>query len=116
MLSVLNMFISFSPSIPLLPKKSKGSDCSLLKTNKQARLVERKVGFISDVDYWGREVGGRLTKSRLPSSTAANQWGKSFYRQKNGDRCRNSTVNSDSNLQIDYQWSDQRHLDCFRYS
>ena len=89
MLSVLNMFISFSPSIPLLPKKSKGSDCSLLKTNKQARLVERKVGFISDVDYWGREVGGRLTKSRLPSSTAANQWGKSFYRQKlRGTTCR----------------------------
>ena len=89
MLSVLNMFISFSPSIPLLPKKSKGSDCSLLKTNKQARLVERKVGFISDVDYWGREVGGRLTKSRLPSSTTANQWGKSFYRQKlRGTTCR----------------------------
>ena len=32
------------------------------KANKQARLVERKVGFISDIDYWGREVGRRLTK------------------------------------------------------
>ena len=45
-------------------------------------MVERKIGFISDVDYWGREVGGRLTKGQLPSSTTGKQWGKSFYRQK----------------------------------
>ena len=92
MLSVLNMFISFSPSMPALPKKCEGSDCSLLKTNKQARLVERKVGFISDIDYWGREVGRRLTKRWLPSSTAASQWGESFYRQKlRGTTCRKIT-------------------------
>ena len=82
MLSVLNTFISFSPSLPSqCYQEYEGSDCSLLK-KKQARLVERKVGFISDVDSWGREVGGRLTKGQLPSSTAGNQWGKSFYRQK----------------------------------
>ena len=61
-----------------------GLAAHLSNAKKQARLMERKVGFISDVDYWGREVGGRLTKSRLPSSTAANQWGKSFYRWKLG--------------------------------
>ena len=53
-----------------------------MKASKQARLLERKVGFISDVDYWGREVGGRQTKGQLPSSTTGKQWGKSFYRQK----------------------------------
>ena len=33
-----------------------------------------------------------------------------------GSTCRNSTVISNSHLQIDHQWSDQHHLDCFRYS
>ena len=33
-----------------------GLAACLSKAKKQARLVERKVGFISDVDYWGREV------------------------------------------------------------
>ena len=38
------------------------------------------------------------------------QWGKSFYKQKEGVICRNSAVSSDSHLQIGHQWSDQHHL------
>ena len=30
--------------------------------------------------------------------------------------CRNSTVSSDSHLEIGHRWSDQRHLGCFKYS
>ena len=33
-----------------------------------------------------------------------------------GTICRNSTVISESHLQSGHQWSDQRHLGCFRYS
>ena len=32
-----------------------------------------------------------------------------------GTICRNSTVISESHLQSGHQWSDQRHLGCFRY-
>ena len=42
--------------------------------------------------------------------------GKSFYRRREGATCRNSTVSSDSHLELGHWWSDQRHLDCFRYS
>ena len=61
-----------------------------------------------------REKGRHLFKSQLPP--ADNQWGKRFYRQNEGAICRNSTVSSDRHLQIGHQWSDQLHLDCFRYS
>ena len=40
--------------------------------------------------------------------------GKNFYRQRDGVACRNSTVSSDSHLQIGHGWSDQSHLDCFK--
>ena len=42
--------------------------------------------------------------------------GESFYKLREGATCRNNTVSSDSHLQIGYRYTDQRHLDCFRYS
>ena len=87
------------------------------KANKQARLVERKVRSISDAVTG---MGGgwtsvqRLTPTQPP--TPGNQWGKSFYRQKKGATCRNSTVSSDSHLQTGHRQSDQCHLNCLKYN
>ena len=41
---------------------------------------------------------------------------KSFYRQREGFTCRNRAVSSDSHLEIGRRWSDQLHLECFKYS
>ena len=41
----------------------------------------------------GESGGGHVSKGQL-SPTISNQWGKSFYRQKEGAPCRNSTVSS----------------------
>ena len=65
-----------------------------------------------------RRAGGegrRLSKGQLPSTTGQSV-GKSFYRWREGATCRNSTVSSDSHLGIGHRWSDQRHLDCFKYN
>ena len=87
-----------------------------LRGNKQARLVESKVFFISDAC----NCGGRVVDihPQVGSPYPCNQWGKSFYRHKQGwgTTCRNSIVISDSHLQIGHQWFDQRHVGCFRYS
>ena len=32
------------------------------------------------------------------------------------DRCRNGIVSSDSHLETGHWWSDDFHLDCFKYS
>ena len=72
------------------------------KANKQARLVERKVCFISDADSWA----GGWTSIPRPTHLAGSRWGKSFYRQKKRAMCRNITVSSDSHLQVGQQWSD----------
>ena len=59
------------------------------KANKQARLVQRKVCFISDVAMGG-EGGRHLSKGRLPPWQAE---GESIYRQsleRRGATCRNS--------------------------
>ena len=42
--------------------------------------------------------------------------GKSSYRRWEGVTCRNSTVSSDSHLEVGHQQSDQRHRGGFRYS
>ena len=69
------------------------------KANKQARLVERKVCFISDASSLvGGGDGGHLSKGQLP--TAEKQWGKRFFRLREGAPCRNSTVSSVGRLQI----------------
>ena len=71
-----------------------------LKVGEEARLVERKVCFILDAGTWG---GGRMDLLTII--------GQNFYRQRKGATCRNSTVSSDSHLEIGHRWSDQRHLD-----
>ena len=53
---------------------------------------------------------------KADAPTTDNQWGKSFYRLKQEATCRNSTVGSDSQLQIGHWQADQLHLDCFMYS
>ena len=57
--------------------------------------------------------------SHPKADTLPHNWqsvGKNFYRQREGAMCRNSTVSSDSHLETDHQWSDQSHLDCFKYN
>ena len=85
------------------------------KASKQARLVERKVCFISDAGNWRREGGGRLL-SKANSPTPDKAAGENVYKQRwgsGGTPRRNSTVISHSHLQIGHQWSDQHDLDHF---
>ena len=86
------------------------------KANKQARLVERKVCFISDAsNCWGRVVD--TCPKADPHSTLATSGARAFIERSRGSAtCRNSTVSSDSHPQIGHQCSEQRHLGCFRYS
>ena len=68
--------------------------------------MERKVCFISETrNCWGR-VQTSVQRLTSPHHHPApdNQWGKSFYRQKDRATCRNSIVNSDSHLQIGQWW------------
>ena len=105
------------PPVQVLPKECVDLAAHRSKANKQASLVERKVCFISNAGSWGR---GRVADicPKADSPPPGNQLGKSSYRQSVGGRaiCRNSTVISDSHLQIGHQWSDQRHLGCSRCS
>ena len=41
---------------------------------------------------------------------------KRFYRQRERGLCVKIAVSADSHLQIGHWWSDQLHLDCFKYS
>ena len=86
------------------------------KANKQAKLVERKVCLFQMSETGGERVTDDCSKADSPHT--GNQWGKMFYREKwrGVTTCRNSTVISDSHFQTGYQWSDQHHLGCFRYS
>ena len=83
------------------------------KANKEARLVERKVCFVSDAGNQSGE-GGLLSKGRLPPTDS--QWTRAFIDGGRGLPAENSTVGSDSHLEIGHWWSDERHLDCFKYS
>ena len=87
------------------------------EANSRETSVGRKA---KDALFWrlatGGGVGGQMPVQR-PTSPAPRQSGsKSFYRQREGATGRNNTVSSDSHLEIGHRWSDQRHLDCFRYS
>ena len=103
---------SFSEEKAMLLNPGPAAHCS--KANKEARLVERKVCFILDAGNWaaGRVDGCPKADSPHPRQSV----GKSFYRQREGPTCRNNAVSSDSHLEIGHRLSDQRHLDCFRYS
>ena len=105
-----------SPLAVTFTKRVWGPSAGCSKVNKQARLVERKVCFISDAGSWGPRVVNIYPKAdSLPPT--GNLWARAFIdRSKEGATYRNSRVSSDSHLQIGHRWSDQHHLDCFRYS
>ena len=50
------------------------------------------------------------------SQTVRHDWVTELTDWGAGATCRNSKVISDSHLQTGHQWSDQCHLDCFRYN
>ena len=81
--------------MPLSPKV--GLAVHHPKANKQARLVERKVCFISNAGKWWGANAGNICPKASPSR--GNQWGRSLYRWKEGATYRNSTIGSDSQLQ-----------------
>ena len=77
-----------------------GFGCLHSKADKQARLVGRKVSFISGAGSWDvvGAKGENMSKGQLPSTTG-NKWGESFHRQKwwwgvggEAATCRNSTL------------------------
>ena len=67
-----------------------------LKANKQARLVESKVCFFSDSGKW---QWGWWTSVQRPTAPTGNHWGNSRS-EGWGQYTQNSTVISDSHLQI----------------
>ena len=86
------------------------------KANKQARLVENKVCFISVAGTY--VVEGWQTAVRRPTAPTDKQRVKAFIDRvrDGGATCRNSVVISNSHIQIGHWWSDQHYLECFRYS
>ena len=70
------------------------------------RLVWWKGKFAS---FQMPQLEGRADVCPKANTPTGNQWGKNFYRQKEGDACRNRTVSCNSHLLIG-------HLDCSRYS
>ena len=72
-----------------------GSGYMPAKGNEQARLVERKVCFVSDVTA---EREGRS----LSDSTLRQAGGESVHRLRRGAPCRDSTVSSDAHFQISH--------------
>ena len=84
-----------SPWQRLLPSVCVGglaAPCS--KANKQARLVERKVCFISDADNWGCGRVANICPKADSCPPPPQAGGENFYRQSVGRwaTCRMSTV------------------------
>ena len=88
-----------------------GLDACRSEASKEARSVERKVCFISDAGNQGGRVADICPKADFLPPTRR---GESFYKQRRGVACRNSTVICNSHLQIGHQWSASHHLGCFR--
>ena len=86
------------------------------KANKEARLVERKVYFVLDAGNGGGEwdMGGLLSKGQLP--TTDNQWARAFIDGRRGLYVETAQSTLTVILKLVTQWSDQRHLLCFKYS
>ena len=61
-----------------------GSSCSHSEANKESRLVERKVSFVSEAGNLGWEKGGLLSKGQLPTPTPNNQWARAFIGEWRG--------------------------------
>ena len=75
-------------------------------------LVERKVCFILETGSQGEQV--LLVVQRLTPLTES-WWARAFIDRGRGLHADNSTVSSDSYLEIGHWWSDQHRLDCFKY-
>ena len=101
-----------------ITKRGGGLAACRFKANQQAGLVERKVGSISDVRNWGQGWVNICPKADSPIPPPREPVGQELLQTevREGIICRNSTVSSDSPLQIGHQWGDQCHLDGFRYS
>ena len=81
------------------------------KASIEERVVYRKVCFILDA---GNPQGGRTPVQRL-TLQPNNQWARAFIDR--GRKLHSETaVSSASHLEIGHGWSDQHHLDCFKYS
>ena len=86
------------------------------KSNKQARLVKRKVCFISDGGKWG--AVGRWTfvqRPTLPSLTVSGARAFIDRRKVLHAETAQSALTISFTL-TDHRWSEQHDLDCFKYS
>ena len=86
------------------------------KAIKEARLVERKACFILDAGNQGWGVGevGLLSKGRLPPTDY--QWRSTFRDGERGLHVETAQSALRIILKLVMLWSDQYHLDCFKYS
>ena len=94
--------------------ESGGSNACCSKAKKEAKLVERKVCFILDasngVGGWGQTS---VQRSTVPYWQPG---GKSFYRQREGLHAETAQSALTGILKLVMRWSDQCHLDCFKYN
>ena len=98
-----------------------GSSCLPLESwYWRAGLVERKVYFGVQHPGWGLGVGERTSKGQLP---IVSQWAGAFKGgfqgcKGGGRRLHAETAQSALTLilKLVMWWSDQHHLDCFKYS
>ena len=86
--------------------------------NKPGWWKEKFVFLQMPATGWGDGVGHLSTPTRTGSQWVRAFMDRSVWGGGGGGEAtfRNSTVSSDSLLQIDHQWSDQCQLGCFRYS
>ena len=91
----------------LLVKVDPGAPSS--KSNKEARLVEKKVCSISKAG----NQRGRADSCPKPDFPHWQPAGKSSFRQRQG---KGSMQKQQSHLGIGHQWSGKCHLHCFKYS
>ena len=76
-----NLVTKQQATLLLAKEESVGSDCSSLKSNKQAKLVERKNCFISDASNWGGWWQTSVQRLTLPCPAPS---GKRFLDRRAG--------------------------------
>ena len=84
------------------------------KSIKRPGWWKGKFALLSMPGTGDRGEGRRLSKGWLHPPTN-NQGARAFIDRGRGLNAE-TIVSSDSILEIGHQWSDQGHLDCFRYS
>ena len=60
-------------------------------------------------------MSGRVDACAKTDSPHYNR-GQELLQTEGGPTCKNSTISSDNHLEIGHRWSDQHHLECFKYS